>query len=95
VRDYIQQGPHWSIAHNSLLAMSYDLADRMRGRDGLIAMGAIAGVATSVLDRPVLQLEGIVGDRGARWKQPYRKDSREVADETEGSRGPVSAREPR
>jgi hypothetical protein len=63
VRDYIQQGPRWSIAHNSLLAMSYDLAERMRGRDGLIAMGAIAGVATYVLDRPVLQLEGIVGDR--------------------------------
>jgi hypothetical protein len=43
--------------------MSYDLIERMRGRDGLIAMGAIAGVATYVLDRLVLQLEGIVGDR--------------------------------
>lgn len=32
-------------------------------RDGLFAMGAVAGMATYVLDRPVLQLEGIVGDR--------------------------------
>jgi hypothetical protein len=43
--------------------MSYDLADRVRGRDGLFAMGAIAGVATYVLDKPVLQLEAIVADR--------------------------------
>ena len=45
-----------------MLAMSYDLADHMRGHDGLFAMGAIGGVATYVLDKPVLQVEGIVAD---------------------------------
>ena len=33
------------------------------GRHGLFAMGAIAGAATYALDKPVLQLEGIVADR--------------------------------
>jgi hypothetical protein len=60
---YVEHGPRWSIADNSMLAMSYDLANRVRGRDGLMAMGAIAGVATYVLDQPVLQIEGIVADR--------------------------------
>jgi hypothetical protein len=59
---YLEHGPRWSVADNSLLAMSYDLAEHVGDRPGLLAMGAIAGVATYVLDRPVLQLEGIVAD---------------------------------
>jgi len=63
VRYYLDHGPRWSISDNTLIAMSYDLADRVGTRDGLFAMGAVAGMATYVLDRPVLQLEGIVADR--------------------------------
>jgi hypothetical protein len=59
---YIQHGPRWTISDNSLLAMSYTLADQMHGREGLLAMGAVSGIAAYVLDKPVLQLEGIVGD---------------------------------
>ena len=62
LKHYIEHGPRWSIADNSMLAMSYDLADHMLGRDGLFAMGAMGGVATYVLDKPVLQVEGIVAD---------------------------------
>jgi hypothetical protein len=63
VRDYVERGPRWSVTDNTLLAMSYDLSDRLRSHEGLFAMGAVAGVATYVLDKPVLQLEGIVADR--------------------------------
>lgn len=63
LRYYVDHGPRWSVGDNTLLAMSHDLAARVRQRDGLFAMGAIAGVATYVLDKPVLQLEGIVADR--------------------------------
>jgi hypothetical protein len=62
LRYYIDHGPCWTVADNPLLAMSYDLAERMNNHHGLFAMGAIAGVATFVLDKPVLQLEGIVSD---------------------------------
>jgi hypothetical protein len=60
---YLEHGPHWSVSDNTLLAMSYELAERLDDRDGLFAMGAIAGMATYVLDKPVLQLEGLVADR--------------------------------
>ena len=63
VRYFIQHGPGWSVADNSLLAASYDLADRMRGRQGVYAMGAIGGVAGHVMDHPLVQLEGIMADR--------------------------------
>jgi hypothetical protein len=62
LRYYVDHGPRWTVADNPLLAMSYDLAERMNSQHGLFAMGAIAGVATYVLDKPVLQLEGIVSD---------------------------------
>lgn len=61
-RYYRAHGPAWTVADNGLLAMSLQLADAMRGREGLVAMGAVAGVATYVMDRPVLNLEGIVAD---------------------------------
>lgn len=63
VRYFIDHGPRWSIADNTLLSMSYNLADHLRGREGLFAMGAIAGVATYVIDKPVFQIEGILADR--------------------------------
>jgi hypothetical protein len=62
VRYYVEHGPRWSTADNPLLAMSQELAKHVRGRDGLFAMGAIAGFASYVLDKPVLQLEGIISD---------------------------------
>jgi len=63
VRYFVEHGPRWSVGDNGMLAMSYELADQMRGREGLFAMGAIAGVATYVLAKPVLQIEGLVSDR--------------------------------
>ena len=62
VRYYIQHGPRWSIADNPLLAMSQELEAHVGEKDGRFAMGAIAGFVTYALDRPVFQLEGIVGD---------------------------------
>jgi hypothetical protein len=56
-------GPLWSVADNGLLGMSFDLAARMRSRPGLAGMGAIGGFASYVMDRPVVQLEGLVADR--------------------------------
>jgi len=62
-RYYVQHGPGWSVSDNTLLATGYDIADRMRGREGVYAMGAIAGVVGYVMDRPLVQLEGIMADR--------------------------------
>jgi hypothetical protein len=62
-RYYIQHGPGWSVSDNSLLAASYDIAARMRGREGVYAMGAVAGVVGYVMDHPLVQLEGIMADR--------------------------------
>jgi hypothetical protein len=63
VRYFLDHGPRWSVGDNTLLSMSYGLAERVRGREGLFAMGAVAGVVTYVLEKPVLQLEGLVADR--------------------------------
>jgi hypothetical protein len=62
-RYYVQHGPLGSISDNTLVAMSYDLKDHLKGRHGLFAMGAIAGIAAYVIEEPVLQLEGIIADR--------------------------------
>ncbi len=61
-RYYIEHGPKWSISDNALVATSYDLARHMRSHQGLLSMGAIAGVVRYVADRPLLQLEGIISD---------------------------------
>jgi hypothetical protein len=63
LRYFGHHGPLWSLADNALVASSADLADRMKGRDGVYSMGAIAGVATYMMDKPVVQLEGLVADR--------------------------------
>lgn len=63
VRYAIEHGPRWSVSDNSLLAASYDLAPRMRERQGVYAMGAIGGVAGYVMDHPLVQIEGIMADR--------------------------------
>jgi hypothetical protein len=60
---YEQHGPGWSISDNSMLAMSYQLADRTKQYPGLFAMGAIAGLARVAMDRPILQIEGIISDK--------------------------------
>jgi hypothetical protein len=58
-----QHGPGWQVSDNSMLAMSYQLREQLQQRPGRVAMGAIAGIAAYVSDRPFVQLEGIVGDR--------------------------------
>ena len=63
LRYYAWHGPGWTVADNTLLAMSHELGEHMRGRDGRFAMGAIAGFsAYALLDKPMLQLEGIISD---------------------------------
>ncbi len=62
-RYYSEHGPGWSVSDNSLLAAGYDIADRMRGRQGIYAMGAIGGVVGYAMDHPLVQLEGIMADR--------------------------------
>jgi hypothetical protein len=63
VQHFVEYGPLWSVEDNGLLAMSLDLATRMRARPGVYGMGAIAGFATYTLNQPVVQLEGLVADR--------------------------------
>ena len=60
---FVTHGPLWSVSDNSLLAMSYDLERHLRGKQGLFSMGAIAGIATYVIDKPVFQLEGLMSDK--------------------------------
>ncbi|OAF05134.1 hypothetical protein AYJ54_22030 [Bradyrhizobium centrolobii] len=63
IRYFIEHGPLWSTNDNSLFAASLQLADLMRARDGRFAMGAIGGIMTYALNKPVVQLEGLVEDR--------------------------------
>jgi hypothetical protein len=63
LRYYRQHGPQWSVSDNTLLAAGYDIADHVRERNGLFAMGAVAGVVQYVTNKPFLQLEGIITDR--------------------------------
>ena len=60
---FATRGPLWTVDDNGLLAMSVELAEHMQGREGTFAMGAIGGFATYLLGKPVVQLEGLVGDR--------------------------------
>ena len=62
-RAFATRGPLWSASDNGLLAMSVDLADRMRHHDGVFAMGAISGYVSYLLQKPVVQVEGLVADR--------------------------------
>jgi hypothetical protein len=63
VSSFATRGPRWSVADNGLLAMSVELRERMKGHDGMFAMGAIGGFASYVLEKPFVQLEGLVSDR--------------------------------
>ena len=61
-RAFATRGPLWTVSDNGLLAMSAELADRMRDRHGVYAMGAISGFVSYLLHEPVVQLEGLVAD---------------------------------
>jgi polyhydroxybutyrate depolymerase len=60
---FVKQGPRGSVEDNGLLAMSIELADLMRHREGVFGMGAVGGFATYELKKSVVQLEGLVADR--------------------------------
>jgi hypothetical protein len=62
-RYFVTRGPLWTVEDNGLLAMSVELADRVRDRQGVFAMGAIGGFVTYLLGKPVVQIEGLVADR--------------------------------
>ncbi|MDP9037000.1 MAG: hypothetical protein M3O50_19555 [Myxococcota bacterium] len=62
-RYFVMHGPRWSVRDNAILAMGIDLADRVRDRNGVFGMGAMAGFATYMVDKPFVQLEGLVADR--------------------------------
>jgi hypothetical protein len=63
VSSFATRGPRWSVGDNGLLAMSMDLSQHMKGHDGVLAMGAMSGFASNMMQRPVVQLEGLVSDR--------------------------------
>jgi hypothetical protein len=60
---FVTRGPLWSVEDNGLLTMSITLAKEMQGRDGVFGMGAVGGFAAYMLQRPLVQLEGLVADR--------------------------------
>src|SRR6185437_7200684 len=62
-RYFDRHGPKWEVGDNSLVASSMQLAERVHARPGVYSMGAIAGVATYLLEKPVVQIEGLVADR--------------------------------
>jgi hypothetical protein len=61
-RAFAIRGPLWTVKDNGLLGMSVELADRLRDRHGVYAMGAISGFVSYLLHEPVVQLEGLVAD---------------------------------
>jgi hypothetical protein len=63
-RYFVTHGPLWTVEDNGLLAMSIELSDRLRERQGVFAMGAIGGyVSYLLLPKSVVQVEGLVSDR--------------------------------
>jgi hypothetical protein len=72
-RAFATRGPLWTVADNGLLGMSAELSDRMRGKHGVYAMGAISGFVSYLLHEPVVQLEGLVAD-GAMGEHLRRQD---------------------
>jgi hypothetical protein len=62
-RGFYERGPGGSVRDNTMLAMSLALPEKLQGRAGTYAMGAIAAAVAQRLDQPVVQLEGLVADR--------------------------------
>ncbi|HEY1536645.1 MAG TPA: hypothetical protein VGF76_21640 [Polyangiaceae bacterium] len=62
VRYFMRRGMAWSDGDNTLLPMARRVAEGLRHREGRIAMGDKAGISTFILNRPVVQLEGLVAD---------------------------------
>jgi polyhydroxybutyrate depolymerase len=60
---FVTRGPRWSLADNGLADLSVELAQVMRGRHGVYAMGAVGGMVAYELGEPLVQLEGLVADR--------------------------------
>jgi hypothetical protein len=62
-RDLYRYGFDARLADNSILAMSYELRDKLGDVQGRFAMGAMAGFVAAIVDQPFLQLEALVSDR--------------------------------
>lgn len=60
---FVTRGPLWTVQDNGVLATAIELADRMRDRKGVFAMGSIGAFAAYVTRQPFVQLEGLVSDR--------------------------------
>jgi len=52
----------WVDGDNTPLPMAHQVADGMLGHEGRVAMGDKAGITSFLLQRPVVQLEGLVAD---------------------------------
>ena len=63
VHYFVTHGPRWSVADNGLADLSVELAQVMKGRHGVYAMGAVGGMVAYELGEPLVQLEGLVADR--------------------------------
>jgi predicted esterase len=62
VYEFVTRGPLWSGSDSGEYDLSVELAQVMRGRHGVYAMGATAGSVAFQLGEPVVQLEGLVAD---------------------------------
>jgi hypothetical protein len=60
---FVTRGPLWTIRDNGVLATAVELADRLRDRKGVFAMGSLGAFAAYVTRQPFVQLEGLVCDR--------------------------------
>jgi hypothetical protein len=63
LRYFVTRGPLWTVQDNGILATALELADRMRERKGVFAMGSAGALAAYVMHEPFVQLEALVSDR--------------------------------
>jgi hypothetical protein len=77
VRAWRRNTAQWSIADNLLVANAVAIETAMRDRPGVYAMGDKAGSVSYLLERPIVQLEGLVSDRAMteriRTQQPLER----------------------
>jgi hypothetical protein len=57
---FARRGIAWTDADNTLLPMARTVAHALQGHPGRVAMGDKAGITTFLLQRPIVQLEGLV-----------------------------------
>ncbi|HLK35279.1 MAG TPA: hypothetical protein VKU41_00915 [Polyangiaceae bacterium] len=62
MENFLRFGPGWSVDDNSLQSMAVELGQALKDRPGRLGMGDKAGITSFLVDRPIVQLEGLMAD---------------------------------